>query len=65
MPWLLVDIAIALVALALLTVVGIRLIGTIRRVTRSMAEANVRLAEASAALDAVPRPTPPTAPDVR
>jgi hypothetical protein len=59
--WILVDVAIAVVALAGLVLVGLRLWRTVRTTTRALGSANERLAAASAALDAVPRPDRPAA----
>jgi hypothetical protein len=56
---ILVDVAIAVVALAGLVLVGLRLWRTVRTTTRALGDANERLAAANAALDAVPRPNRP------
>lgn len=56
---ILVDVAIAVVALAGLVLVGLRLWRTVRATTRALGDANERLAAANAALDAVPRPNRP------
>ena len=53
MVWILVDVGIAVLALAGLVLVGLRLWRTVRTTTRALGAANERLASAQAALEAV------------
>jgi hypothetical protein len=56
--WILIDLGIALLALAGLVLVGLRLWRTVRTTTTALGEANERLMTAQAALDAVQQQTP-------
>jgi len=52
-PWILIDAGIALLAVAGLVLVGLRLWRTVRTTTKALGEANEKLAAAQAELDAV------------
>lgn len=55
MLWILVDVAIALLALTGLGIVGLRLWRTVKQTSRALGDANERLATAQNALEAAQR----------
>ena len=62
MPWILLDVGIALLAVVGLVLVGLRLWRTVRTTTKALGEANERLAVAQAQLDAAQQRGARTAP---